>query len=294
MIFNTKKGTIYVYMQDIKLYNLILKGGKYLYLVFLAISFLASIIGSICGIGGGVIIKPLLDATEILSVSTVSFLSGCTVLSMSLVSVITVSYQSKKLGVTSIELREGTPLAIGAAIGGIFGKAFFQIATEILQNDNKVGAIQAAILVFMTLGTLIYTVNSRNIKSYNLKNRLLCVLIGLALGILSSFLGIGGGPINLVVLAFFFSMPIKKAAMNSLYIILFSQSTSFLSTVIGENVPKFDVIVLVLMVSGGITGALIGKSATKKISSKLVHKLFIILMTIIVGINILNFIKFSA
>lgn len=294
MIFNTKKGTIYVYMQDIKLYNLILKGGKYLYLVFLAISFLASIIGSICGIGGGVIIKPLLDATEILSVSTVSFLSGCTVLSMSLVSVITASYQSKKLGVTSIELREGTPLAIGAAIGGIFGKAFFQIATEILQNDNKVGAIQAAILVFMTLGTLIYTVNSRNIKSYNLKNRLLCVLIGLALGILSSFLGIGGGPINLVVLAFFFSMPIKKAAMNSLYIILFSQSTSFLSTVIGENVPKFDVIVLVLMVSGGITGALIGKSATKKISSKLVHKLFIILMTIIVGINILNFIKFSA
>ena len=31
--------------------------------VFFAVSLLASIVGSICGIGGGVIIKPVLDAT---------------------------------------------------------------------------------------------------------------------------------------------------------------------------------------------------------------------------------------
>ncbi len=265
-----------------------------MYLIYLAISFFASMIGSICGIGGGVIIKPLLDSTGLLSISSVSFLSGCTVLSMSLVSVITAGYQSKKLGVPSIEVREGTPLAIGAAIGGIIGKEFFQIANRILQDGNKVGAIQAAILVFMTLGTLLYTLNSRKINSHNLKNRLLCVVIGLVLGMLSSFLGIGGGPINLVVLAFFFSMPIKKAAMNSLYIIMFSQLTSFLSTVIRGNVPEFDVIALVLMVAGGITGALIGKKTTKKISSHLVHKLFVVLMIIIIGINIFNFFRFSA
>ncbi|MEI3183290.1 MAG: sulfite exporter TauE/SafE family protein [Lachnospiraceae bacterium] len=39
---------------------------------------------------------------------------------------------------------------------------------------------------------------------------------------MSSFLGIGGGPINLVVLLYFFSMDTKAAAQNSLYIILFS------------------------------------------------------------------------
>ena len=32
------------------------------YVVFLAVSFLASIVGAVCGIGGGVIIKPVLDA----------------------------------------------------------------------------------------------------------------------------------------------------------------------------------------------------------------------------------------
>ncbi len=44
--------------------------------------------GAICGIGGGVIIKPTLDAFGVLSVSTISFLSGCTVLAMTCYSVI--------------------------------------------------------------------------------------------------------------------------------------------------------------------------------------------------------------
>ena len=54
-----------------------------IYAVFFGVSFLASIVGAICGIGGGVIIKPVLDAFGVLDVSAISFLSGCTVLAMS-------------------------------------------------------------------------------------------------------------------------------------------------------------------------------------------------------------------
>ena len=46
------------------------------------------------------------------------------------------------------------------------------------------------------------------------------------LGIISSFLGIGGGPINLVVLFFFFSMPTKIAAENSLYRVIWKDLPS--------------------------------------------------------------------
>ena len=53
-----------------------------MYLLFVLVSFGASIVGAICGIGGGVIIKPTLDAFGVLSVATISFLSGCTVLSI--------------------------------------------------------------------------------------------------------------------------------------------------------------------------------------------------------------------
>ena len=52
-------------------------------ILFFCVSFFASIAGAICGIGGGVIIKPVLDMLGLASVATISFLSGCTVLSMS-------------------------------------------------------------------------------------------------------------------------------------------------------------------------------------------------------------------
>lgn len=35
--------------------------------------FFASVIGAICGIGGGVIIKPVLDSVGILDVTAISF-----------------------------------------------------------------------------------------------------------------------------------------------------------------------------------------------------------------------------
>ena len=82
------------------------------------ISFLASTAGAICGIGGGVIIKPTLGLFQMASVSTISFLSGCTVLSMSLYSV------GRELLAhdSTVNFKTGTPLALGAAIGGVFGK----------------------------------------------------------------------------------------------------------------------------------------------------------------------------
>ena len=46
-------------------------------LLFFVVSLAASVVGAICGIGGGVIIKPTLDVFGWASASTISFLSGC-------------------------------------------------------------------------------------------------------------------------------------------------------------------------------------------------------------------------
>lgn len=89
-----------------------------------------------------------------------------------------------------------------------------------------------------------------------MKSRLVCGAIGLVLGVMSSFLGIGGGPINLVVLFFFFSMDTKTAAENSLYIILFSQIASLFASLFASlltrTVPEFSLGMLLLMAAGGI------------------------------------------
>lgn len=260
----------------------------YINLVFLLVSFLASVVGAICGIGGGVIIKPSLDATGVLGVSTISFLSSCTVLSMTIISV----YRLFKKKDVVIDLKISTPLAIGGAVGGMVGKYLFQYAISLLPNEDKVGAIQAALLIFITLGTLTYIINSKKIKTLHVINIFICGMIGLGLGIMSSFLGIGGGPINLVVLYYFFSMSTKQAAANSLYIILFSQVTSFTSTQISGSTPEFEWLALILMVFGGVTGGIVGGKLNKKISNKGVEKLFIGLMIVIILINVYNFSRF--
>lgn len=260
----------------------------YLYLLFWLISFGASIAGAICGIGGGVIIKPVLDAFGVLSVSTISFLSGCTVLSMACYSV----FKSKMSRESLIDMRIGTPLAVGAAIGGVVGKSMFQALSDMFADKDMVGAVQAACLFVITLGTLIYTLKKDQIQTRKVRSLTACVMIGMVLGIFSSFLGIGGGPINLVVLFYFFSMDTKTAAQNSLYIILFSQITSLLNSMVTFTVPEFSVWLLVLMVAGGILGGMSGRIINKKIDSRVVDKLFIVLMAVIIGINIYNIYQF--
>lgn len=258
-------------------------------ILFALVSFGASIVGAICGIGGGVIIKPVLDIFGWASVSTISFLSGCTVLSMSAYSVIK-SFISKE---RTVDVKTGTSLAAGAAIGGVVGKNLFSLIKSMFSSANTVGAVQAACLALVTAGTLIYTVKKDYIKTRKTENKLLCIVIGMVLGLMSSFLGIGGGPINLVVLYFFFSMDTKTAAANSLYIILFSQAASFVSTLVSNTVPAFTPVTLILMVLSGITGGMCGRKINKKIESNTVERLFVALMIIIILISLFNTYKYA-
>lgn len=260
----------------------------YLYLLFLLISYGASVAGAICGIGGGVIIKPTLDAFGILSVSSISFLSGCTVLGMTFYTVC----KSKISHESVVDTRTATPLAIGAAIGGVAGKTLFHMVSNMFADKDMVGAVQAACLLMITLGSLIYTLKKEQIRTCRITNPYVCLLIGSGLGILSSFLGIGGGPVNLVVLFFFFSMGMKEAAGNSLYIIMFSQITSLLQTLMTHSVPEFSGMLLFLMVTGGILGGISGRIINKKLNVQLVAHLFVILMVVIMGINVYNIYQF--
>lgn len=259
-----------------------------MYLIFFLVSFLASIIGVICGIGGGVIIKPVLDASGQMSVGAISFLSGCTVLSMSFYSVL----KSKLNHDSVIDMGITTYLGIGAAIGGIAGKQAFQYVQSLFPNADTVGAVQAIILMLVTIGTLIYTINKKKIKTLQLTSKLVCIIIGLLLGIMSSFLGIGGGPINLVVLYYFFSMETKVAAQNSIYIIFLSQVASLIMSIVTNTIPSVSIVVLIGMILCGLTGSAIGRVINSKIASDVVDKLFMGLMCVIILICCYNMYQF--
>ncbi len=257
-------------------------------IILLIICLLASSVGAVVGAGGGVIIKPVLDMFGILPVSTVSFCSGCTVLGMSLCSLI----RNRNDGV-KLQIKTSTALAIGAVTGGFVGKWLFELVKNGFGNERVLGAIQAVFLTLITIGVFLYVCNKDKLPSKNVKSIAVAVVIGVFLGIISSFLGIGGGTSNVAVLFFFFSMEAKEAAKNSLYIIIFSQISSIVTAVVTGSVPNFEWVHLMCMLAGGIGGALIGAAISKRIDNKGVEKILKALLIVIIMIDFYNVLKFT-
>lgn len=259
-----------------------------MYIVFFLVAFIACTIGKICGMGGGVIIKPVLDAFGVMSVSSINLLSGCTVIGMTLWSVCKTALQ----GNSKVDIRSSTPLAIGAAIGGIMGKELFSSVEKLFSDPNRAGGIQAGILFIAMMATLIYTVKKDKVKSMHVTNPVVIVFIGLVLGMLGSFLGIGGGPFNMAVLFLFFSMPVKTAAQNSLYIILISQVTSLIRQVLSGHLPPIIPAVLIGMVVFGIIGSEVGGNINKRLTDKSATVLFECATILVMAICVYNGYKF--
>ena len=135
------------------------------YLFYSLICLLSTTLGAISGIGGGVIIKPVFDATVALSVSQISFLSGCSVLAMSIVSLL-----SSRGGETKIDGKRTTPLAIGSAVGGVLGKLIFDVIKNSADNDGLIGSIQSIIMITLTLGVFLYVLNRKRISTLNVSS----------------------------------------------------------------------------------------------------------------------------
>lgn len=257
------------------------------FVLYFLVCLIATTVGAISGVGGGVVIKPVFDAVAGMSVSQVSFLSGCTVLAMTIVSLL------RSRG-EKIELKRGTLLAVGGAVGGLLGKVVFDWVKSLTGNDGLVGVVQSVIMILLTVGVGVYMAFREKIRTQNVQNAALCVIIGLALGVMSAFLGIGGGPINLVVLYYFFSMDTKQAALHSIYVIFFSQAASFVSSLAMQNVPAFDPVTLVVMVVGGVAGGFLGRAFNKKMSSRQVDMLFSILLAVITLISVYNLVHYAS
>ena len=252
------------------------------------VTFAACVLGTICGMGGGIIIKPVLDAAGVMSVSTITFLSGVTVIAMSCWNV-GKNFLKKE---SEVELRSTSVLAVGAAIGGLLGKQLFTMTAGLFPDQNTAGGVQAVLLLIATLATLLYTLRKDRITSLQISSPVASLLIGLALGMLGAFLGIGGGPFNVAALCFFFSMPTKRATQNSLFIVLFSQLTSTLKTVLFDGVPAFQVTVLLGMVFLGIAGSELGCRINKKINNRQATVCLEGAMVLIMVISVFNIVKF--
>lgn len=244
-------------------------------LIYFIVIILANTIGSISGMGGGVIIKPIFDYIAFDSVMTTSFYSSVAVFVMSIVSTIRQVQAGHKIDFVII-----FNLALGSIIGGYLGSLSFDYLLSLSGPQNS-----QLVQIILTIVILIFSIlSTKNIfKQYFLRKIYWYYLVGIILGFLSSFLGIGGGPINVAVFIIFFGIPIKIATIYSITTILFSQFSKIFS-----NFNDYNYRVLIYIICAGALGGLLGAKFSSVLSENKVSFIFQIVVLLVLFLNFYN------
>lgn len=266
------------------------------YFIFPIVVIIASIVGAIAGIGGGVIIRPVLDAFGYFDTAEITNMIStmCVVFGTSTSIIRHISSKTK------IENRKTAVfLGIGAVVGGIAGQLLFQFVKDASNKDVLI-IVQSSILILLLIFVLVYMqIFLPKGKTLHINNFIVTIIIGIFLGICSTFLGIGGGPINVAVLLLFFGMSMKQAAINSLITIIFSQLAKIVMAACdGTFVTLFTLdqlptvadqnwwIFLIILVPISIIGSLLGTWFNKKMSNKGVQIVYTATTVAIILINV--------
>lgn len=231
------------------------------YFIYSIVIFLSTLLGAFVGLGGGVIIKPMLDVLHMHTLPEIAFFSSCAVFAMSVTS--TAKYLKK--GVT-FEKRILFPLAAGAVLGGFLGNSAFSAALQAAQSADTVKGAQSVALSALLLCVLIF-VNVRA-KTAKLQNPIGILCAGLLLGALAAFLGIGGGPINVAALTLLFSFSVRDAAVYSVAVIFFSQLSNLSVQLLRGGVQDYDLKMLWAVIPCAVVGGLLGALLNRRCSEK--------------------------
>lgn len=250
-------------------------------LIYSIIILLATFLGAFVGLGGGVIIKPMLDLIGHDSVAAVNFISACAVFSMSISS--TLKHIRAK---TKIDFKFIALLSVGAVAGGIAGSNLFNFMLGIF-DSNILKRIQGLILGILLLSAVIY-INTKNAKSFKIKSPVIIILVGLTLGFIASFLGVGGGPINVAFIVLFFSMSMKEAAVYSVGTIFFSQLSKLISMAVTSTIPQVNIVTILAAIACAVIGGILGAKMNKKYNDKALKVVFTIVVAGIAAVNFYN------
>lgn len=253
---------------------------------YLLIATATSTLGAVTGMGGGVMIKPVLDILGHYPTSTVGILSSLSVFSMAVVSLIKQVRAKAKFDFPIV-----IPLACGSTLGGILGQSAFSIVSASAPSINFVVVIQNIVLGTLIISVFFYMLQKERIQSKSFSGIFVCFFIGMCLGVVSAFVGIGGGPINVAVFIYLFSFDTKKAAISSIVAILFSQSSKLCSIALTTGFGIYDLSVAPFMVFGAILGGYLGSNLITKFTEKQVEKAFLGALLFVFSLCIINIIR---
>jgi len=98
-------------------------------------------------------------------------------------------------------------------------------------TGNRMTALQNTMLAILIIAVFYYMRKKDLLPRLTLHGAVPSAIVGIVLGFFSSFLGIGGGPVNVALIVFAFGYSMKAATACSLAAILSSQAAKLFSAV---------------------------------------------------------------
>ncbi len=249
-----------------------------LFIILVIIGFGSGILGSLIGVGGGIVMTPLL---------TYMGFSPAVIASSSLIAIFatsissTLTYIRKKYINYWLGLKLALPAIPGSIIGGFFSNF---ISLEYFK-------IYFAILLTV-VGLYIFFKNKIINKTLDRTPKPLFYLILISgtfgAGIISSFFGIGGGIIFVPILVIIYKLKMINASPTAQFTLLISTITGLLTHIILEH-PDYSY--GIALAFGAFFGAQLGSRSIHLVNENILSKIFSFSL-IMIAINlIIDYIK---
>ena len=235
--------------------------------LLISVGLIAGTLGSLLGIGGGLIVVPSLVLLFGIDIKVA--------VATSLIAVITSSNSagSVYVGNGTANMRLGMFLEIATTLGAITG--------GILAIKVSSSAVSALFSV-LTLISAILIIKPQKFheisNSSSFEGHLPGSIISYIAGIFSGMLGVGGGFLKVPAMTHFMKVPIKTAVATSNFMIGVTAVTSlFVYLTNGFVVPQLAAPVVI----GATIGSLLGTQVAKKIPVTLLKKIFAVLLILV-------------
>ncbi|MCP4694392.1 MAG: sulfite exporter TauE/SafE family protein [Desulfobacterales bacterium] len=237
--------------------------------ILLPIIFVASLVLTMVGLGGGLIFSPLfilLDYPVSVAVSASLFLNGVAAISAA------ITYFRKKM----VDVKIGLPLILSSSLFAPVGAYATAMVDVRIFSGILAGVIFIAALRMMFSGSAASdaapTSAARKIVGGG--------GIGVIIGFMAGLLGIGGGVFVVPLLIYILKVPTKIAAATSIFIVVFSSFSGFAAHAsIAEPDWKFILPAAIFSFAGGQIGSRI---MAEKLKGKTVRRLFGIVLLLLV------------
>ena len=230
------------------------------------LGFFAGAYGALVGLGGGIILVPVLSIWLGLPIKTA--------VGISLVCVIATSTGAAAVYVQRhlTDLRLGVVLELATVLGAITGAAIVTFLPDRLIKGLFAAFLAYAAVMMLRQKPGAESGESQTVPAYEARNYPLGLGVSYVAGSVSGILGIGGGPIKVPMMYLLMGVPIKVAAATSNFMIgVTAAASAFLYYGRGDIV----VAVAAPLASGVFAGALVGSRLSARLRSRWIRWLLL-------------------